>query len=280
MFELKNIWDSMDSRQADISVEEQLDAVMSRIKGRDRALCAAQYAAFVLVPLVALAVFLTRPQPAVPQMLQCYVPNGCVRTLTLSDSTVVTLNAGTTFVYPENFSGSATRSVFLNGEASFSVAKDAEHPFVVSAPDFEVEVFGTVFNVSAYAEDKVSSVVLSEGRVKMKGESFDTFLAVGQKAEYKKESESLVVSNVDAGDWFAWQQGGIMLQRATIDDIIKTISRVYGMEVQCNFAHKYTEACITFKSADQIPVEEFLKSLSQLISGMKYDIRDNSVNLY
>lgn len=279
MFELKSIWDNAGSQPLDISVEEQLDALMSRIRRRDNVLRAVQYALFVLVPILSLAIVMSRPQPEAPRMLQCYVPNGSTRVLTLSDSTVVTLNSGSTFVYPEEFSGS-NRSVFLNGEASFNVTKDESCPFVVNAPDFNVEVYGTVFNVTAYAEDKVSSVVLSEGRVKMKGESFDTFLAVGQKAEFQKDSESLVVSNVDTSDYFAWEQGGLLLQRASIEDIIKTLNRVYGKDVQCNYSPKYMDACITFKSPAQISVEEFLGSLRRLIPGMRYEIGETIVNLF
>ena len=59
----------------------------------------------------------------------------------------VWLNSGTKFRYPVTFN-SQTRDVFVEGEAYFNVAKDANHPFVVSAGSLKIKVLGTSFNGS------------------------------------------------------------------------------------------------------------------------------------
>ena len=57
------------------------------------------------------------------------------------------------------------RTIMLRGKAFFDVAKDAVRSFVVSTPYFSVLAHGTSFVISAYPEDKTSSVALQSGSV-------------------------------------------------------------------------------------------------------------------
>lgn len=282
MYQLKDVWDNFDSQSSDVSVEEQLDVVMRRIGKKSRIL---KYAGIVsaLAACVALAFIFSTPAAhpqvqAAPKMLQCYVPYGSIQTMVLADSTVVKLNSGTSLVYPESFTGDM-REVFLNGEASFSVTKDPARPFIVNTNEFNIEVLGTVFNVNAYSGDKSANVVLSEGRIKLSGENFDTFLGVGQKAEFSKENESLTVSTVDPSDYFLWENGGISLCSAGIDELVTTIERLSGKTVKCNNAGKYRSARITYKTKEVGEVEDFLGVLVRLIPGMKYEIKEETIYL-
>ena len=48
-----------------------------------------------------------------------------------------------------------SRNVQLNGEAYFEVTKNSRQPFMVRTPQKAVvKVYGTQFNVEAYADDK------------------------------------------------------------------------------------------------------------------------------
>ncbi|TDW96906.1 FecR family protein [Dinghuibacter silviterrae] len=80
--------------------------------------------------------------------------------LALSDGSSVELLPNSTISYPENFD-SLKREVILNGEATFTVAKDAAKPFSVYSNSVLITVLGTRFTVNA------SKVVLHEGEVKV-----------------------------------------------------------------------------------------------------------------
>ena len=97
-----------------------------------------------------------------PQMMK-FTGTGKVKTDTLPDTSLITLNTGSKLVYPEKF-GKKTREVRLYGEAFFKVSPDKAHPFIVSAGDAFVKVVGTSFRVKARADGDVY-VEVSEGLV-------------------------------------------------------------------------------------------------------------------
>lgn len=63
--------------------------------------------------------------------------------VTLPDGTLVWLNSGSCISYDSDY-GHKIRYISLNGEASFDVAKDSEHPFIVEARGITTEALGTM----------------------------------------------------------------------------------------------------------------------------------------
>jgi ferric-dicitrate binding protein FerR (iron transport regulator) len=55
------------------------------------------------------------------------------------------------------------RVIGLTGQAYFDVAKDAAHPFRVSANGVNVNVLGTRFDVMAYADEPTINTTLVNG---------------------------------------------------------------------------------------------------------------------
>ena len=94
------------------------------------------------------------------------VPYGQTKFLCLEDSTRVTINAGTTLIYPRRF-GKEKRNVFLSGEANFDVTQDEKRPFTVETQSINVTALGTKFEVQAYPDARTVSTVLEEGRTKV-----------------------------------------------------------------------------------------------------------------
>ena len=68
------------------------------------------------------------------------VPQGGEYTLTLSDGTRAWINAGSSITYPLHFG--RERRVTVCGEVFFEVARDARHPFVVTAAGFNISLDG------------------------------------------------------------------------------------------------------------------------------------------
>lgn len=83
--------------------------------------------------------------------------------MTFEDGTRVHLNYNTTLKYPPHF-GTTTRTVYLDGEAYFQVAKDSKRPFRVITANGVVKQYGTTFNVNTHVPG-ITKVVLVKGSV-------------------------------------------------------------------------------------------------------------------
>ena len=85
-----------------------------------------------------------------------YNPKGSgIIEIMLSDGTLVWLNSGSSITYPVNFVENE-RSVVINGEAYFEVAKDLLKPFVVKKDQLKVHVLGTHLKLSAAIGESTS----------------------------------------------------------------------------------------------------------------------------
>src|SRR5690606_19869290 len=114
--------------------------------------------------IVSLAYHALRLHPA-PEFLEIRTGDSQQFT-TLEDGTFVVLKKGSTLRYNTDF-GELDRRVDLQGEAYFEVAENKEVPLVVHADGFQVNVTGTIFQVTAYADAPTASVALIEGSVEV-----------------------------------------------------------------------------------------------------------------
>src|SRR5690606_20985095 len=98
-------------------------------------------------------------------------PKGGTYQVTLPDGSRVWLNAASALTYPSRFEGNE-RVVELVGEAYFEVNRrkvdeSTFQPFKVISKGQSVEVLGTQFNISAYADEKETRTTLVEGSVRL-----------------------------------------------------------------------------------------------------------------
>ena len=148
---------------------------------------------------------------------------------TLSDGTTVWLNAGSTITYPVVFKNEQ-RTVKVNGEAYFDVARDASKPFVVSKGSMQVRVLGTRFNVNAYDEEPAIRVTLLDGAVAVKNQEEEKLLRPGEQAIVS--SKINVQQQTDLEAVMAWRNGKFLFEEAAdIKVIMRQIARWYDVEV-------------------------------------------------
>jgi len=178
-------------------------------------------------------------------------PRGGQYQLILPDGTRVWLNAASSLTYPTAFSGKE-RSVELEGEAYFEVAKNAAMPFRVFittqplhagerakepnsglSPEHEgtqIEVLGTHFNVMAYTDEHIIKTTLLEGRVKVHSGDRAAMLAPGEQAKVSDKG-MLTKAPADTDEAIAWKNGLFRFNEATIEEVMRQISRWYDVEV-------------------------------------------------
>ena len=152
-------------------------------------------------------------------------------TIELPDGTNVVLNSASQLSYMNNF-GEKVRRVQLNGEAYFKVAHDEKHAFIVQIGDLEVKVLGTSFNVSAYEDAKDVTVVLLEGKVGVYAQKISHIMKPGDKIEYNKATHKITATQVHPNDYIEWTKGNMYFEKESLENIMKTLSRIYDVEIR------------------------------------------------
>lgn len=152
-------------------------------------------------------------------------------TIELPDGTNVVLNSASQLSYLNNF-GENGRRVQLNGEAYFKVAHDEKCAFIVQVGDLEVKVLGTSFNVSAYEDAKDVTVVLLEGKVGVYAQKTSHIMKPGDKIEYNKATHKITATQVHPSDYIEWTKGNIYFEKESLENIMKTLSRIYDVEIR------------------------------------------------
>jgi hypothetical protein len=159
-------------------------------------------------------------------------PDGGIWQLGLPDGTKVWLNNSSALAYPATFAGAKQRTVELHGEAYFEVAKDKAHPFVVKSAEQEVRVFGTHFNIRAFKGDQVTQTTLLEGSVSVNSHDKPgaQVLKPGEQACFSHGL--MTIGKVNINDAIAWKDGYFRFTDAPIEQVMRELSRWYGIEVR------------------------------------------------
>lgn len=184
-------------------------------------------AAVLLIGLVIGSVFYV--QSNIPEITtqNIQTPYGGKTQFTLPDGSVVWLNSGTTFSYPDRFEND--RIVELDGEAYFEVEKQKD-PFIVKTSFGEVEVLGTSFNVKAYQEE-VFVTTLESGSVAFTN-------SLGKKAILEPGSQVVFSSNrfftqrVDTEIFTSWKDGKLIFRNEPLQNMITRLERWYNVDIR------------------------------------------------
>lgn len=149
------------------------------------------------------------------------------QTLTLSDGSRADLNAQTRMRTDFRY---GRRLVRLDrGEAFFSVAKDAAHPFLVETPAGIVRVTGTQFNVRL-TEGGAAEVTLLEGAVEFEGgdpAAPRAALTPGQQLDSSR-TDLRRLSDADMENVTAWREGRLALDGLTLADAAARLAAYHG----------------------------------------------------
>ncbi|MFD2101256.1 FecR family protein [Flagellimonas iocasae] len=164
------------------------------------------------------------------------VPYGKRSEIVLSDQSRVWLNSGSKLRFPASFQGDR-RTVYLEGEAIFEVAHDKEKPFVVKTGEQEIEVLGTVFNVSNYHDDPEIITVLKSGSIALTDISDGVQnersikIAPNTMATFRKGDGTIETGSVNVEPYFSWRDGVFIFHKDPFRKILKKLSRYYNIKI-------------------------------------------------
>jgi ferric-dicitrate binding protein FerR (iron transport regulator) len=99
----------------------------------------------------------------------------------------------------------------------------------------EVEVLGTTFNISSYAEKEWVETSLVEGQVKvnfLKTANKQVVLKPNEKTRYNKKTELVEYFKTDLKIETAWKRGDLIFSSEALSNVLKQLESFYGVEIK------------------------------------------------
>jgi len=185
----------------------------------------------------------SRPVAKTSRLLQHEFNTGKVEmVLKLSDGSVVALKPGSSLSYYKPFVN-IYRSISLNGEATFTVAKDKLHPFIVTARGFTTTALGTKFTVNTKVSDHVL-IKLLEGKVVIRSDQGsgmsmkDVYLSAGRQlsidTRLKRSEISSFIKVKEARVQKAFEQPKVALvfKEDTLFNVFNKLCAQYKIQIR------------------------------------------------
>jgi ferric-dicitrate binding protein FerR (iron transport regulator) len=204
----------------------------------------------------------------------------------LPDHSVVLLSPNSRLSYPTDF-GKQNRQVYLSGEATFEVTRNAKKPFLVTSNELVTKVLGTRFLVRAFAKEAEVRVQVLSGQVsvyharttnsptKQKG----VLLRPNQQVVFIRQSERFDKTLIEIPQilrpitpkkqllTFAYSETPIL-------QVFKDLQDAYGIDIR--YDKEAFARCQLTSSLSQETFEKKLSIICQSI-GATYEIIDGQV---
>ena len=179
------------------------------------------------------------------------------------------VNTASSISYPTAFTGKQ-RLVKITGEAYFEVAKNKNMPFIVSANNSQIRVYGTHFNVMAYNDEATVKTTLLEGSVKCTNGLLSCMLKPGEQSELGKDGQYKVSPITDLNSTVAWKKGLFHFENADIETVMRQLEREYDVTVTYNKKvndHFFAEVPLSASLTDVLKVLELTGKVHFEIKG-------------
>ncbi|WP_254412285.1 FecR family protein [Dyadobacter diqingensis] len=204
-----------------------------------------------------------------------------VKTHTLPDGSIVSLNPGSKIRYNKKGFEGNLREVSLEGEAFFEVTKDAARPFLVNSEAVLVKVLGTSFNVKANQGASEYEVSVVTGKVSVsvpEDEGKQITLLPNQQGVFKVKSRQLITAEIQAGQdkLPVWQPVSLTFENEKLGEVMRRLEKKFDVEI--NLANPDLENCLVKASFDNNRLSEILEMTMQIVEA-KYQMQGDVITI-
>jgi len=187
------------------------------------------------------------------------VTNQVVKTDTLSDGSVVTLNKNSVFEYPSKFVDGRRQVVLREGEAFFDVAHDEGKPFLIESGRVSIRVVGTSFNVKL--RNGSVEVIVESGKVEVRKEDENVVLERGERTVVYDHTSKLEKENNPDMLYNYYRTKEFVADDTPLWRMVQVLNEAYGSRIVIkNSAIKELLLNTTFKNES---LEEVLQVISR-----------------
>ena len=155
-----------------------------------------------------------------------------VKKVTLDDGSIVWLRGNSVLKIPQSFSA-VNRTVSLQGEAFFDVAKNAQYPLYVSTNYVNIKVLGTAFNVKTDEKHQNVETVLARGKVALLDKQWNPILDMspGEKVTYDNNKNEYATEVVDVNVCTAWRLNQFVFENVTLREIVNQLCVKFNVNI-------------------------------------------------
>ena len=285
----REIWGNINSR-----IEQPVKVVhIARASHKKTNLMMAASVAALLVITSALYYFSSlngnKISNSTPSIARSFISNKLQHTNTSSESRIVYLVDGSKITLQPGasirhavFLEKDKREVYLDGDAFFEVAKDANRPFYVYAHDIVLRVLGTSFNVATNKDNGNVTVLVKTGKVSVyksgNRNKPEFILTPNQSVRYTAQTQSIVQSESDAPlsipNLVSPHPFNFNFEETPVAKVFAVLEEAYGIRIQ--YDEKLFSKCIITTSLNDETFDEKLKIICEAISA-SYKFENNEV---
>lgn len=205
------------------------------------------------------------------------VERGQKASVNLPDGSRVWLNSDSKLSYGTAFN-QKDRTIHLQGEAYFEVAKNKNKPFVVQLKQIEVEALGTKFSITSYPDDSLTITTLFEGKVRVGNQNDHTILMPDQAVCYNTLQNRLNKKfKVDSSQTALWRKNQLAFQGESLGEIAGRLERMYNVHI--HFISPETKNIRfhgTIRNGNLTNVMDILSSTAPI----RFSMKGQTLNIY
>lgn len=174
--------------------------------------------------------------------------------ITLPDGTIVSLNSESVLGYRPKGYNKKERTISFSGEGYFQVQQDRKIPFFINADGLQIEVLGTVFNLSVREKETVAELTLEEGSASLLSirSNQSVVLQKNQKAILNQLTGNItVITDENIKDVSAWRRGDMIFRNVELEKVIRTIEKNYNITIKTDCVN-----CLSDPFTGTLPVND------------------------
>ncbi|GAA4821531.1 FecR family protein [Algivirga pacifica] len=150
----------------------------------------------------------------------------------LGDKSLITLDKGATFQYPEEFAKHQRTVTLQKGQAFFEISHDPDRPFIVNLPNTQIQVVGTAFNIKI--DSLGTEVAVREGKVIFKHKEQVTSpvtLTKGDIATYTIKEETFTTTQTVGNQW-SWKSKQFNFTDTPLPVVLEQLEMAYDVHFE------------------------------------------------
>lgn len=196
--------------------------------------------------------------------------NAQVKSIELSDGSLVTLNNNSSITFKRFFWNS--RTLKLKGEAFFEVKHDKNRPFSVNTSTLLVNVLGTSFVVRTAEKEKLVAVIT--GKVNVTAIPTRETIVLEKKQAVYYVANRLIKSDKEDENLLSWKTKHLSFKNVSLQKAFQDIENCYHIKIRVE--GKIPDSCTITTNFEKESIKEILEEF-RLLFGLSYYQKGNTI---
>jgi ferric-dicitrate binding protein FerR (iron transport regulator) len=154
-----------------------------------------------------------------------------IKTDSLPDGSVITMNSNSTLAYTNHFNTS-NREVTLKGECYFNVVHNPSQPFIITLDELKIQVVGTSFNIRKVLTNKSIEVQVQSGVVKMYTSAKDITVHKGQTGIYYLQTQDFALKDTLDVNSISYATKTFSFNDITLTEACQYLEKAFNVQIR------------------------------------------------